>query len=276
MVSKNEHPQKVLKFTVLIFCFICLIILRQLFGQFGISLGYLYFVLILLSGYWFGMTGGLITAVITFLIFIVELQVLKLFPFRDLVIKGVYLRFFAYLLGGLGTGYFTKIMKKMKSRLKSLQFYDSQTGCLNFVHIIYSLGKEIENSKSKNKEFALVLIDIDNFKEINKTYGYLAGNDILKKFVNVVKSNLRNIDLIGRYGGDKFLIIFPGATTQQVSTVIKSIKSKIEQKKIVTQYIQGREGILVNFNTGIVSFPQQGKNPEDLLRSVVDALFLSK
>ena len=166
--SAEKQNSKLLKLTLIVFGFTALLIFRKMFGQFGISLGYLYITLILISGYWFYILGGVISAIAAFVIFSIELYIFQAYPFRELVVKSALIRLPVYLLTGICMGYLSLVMQKMKAKLESLELYDAQTGCLNSMQIIYSLEKEIEYSRSADNKFTLALIDVDSFKDINK------------------------------------------------------------------------------------------------------------
>jgi len=195
--------------------FIWLLVLRQISGTFGVSLGYIYIVLISLAGFWFGLKGGIITAVFACVIFLIEVKIHASWPARDLVLRGAAFRLIVYLASGFILGYVSELQKKLSREIEYSAYHDKLTGCVNYTWIVEFLEKEIARSRRFIKEFSIILIDIDHFKSVNDTYGHLVGNDALAVFANVVKDNLRSMDIVGRYGGSSFWLSFPNSAPME-------------------------------------------------------------
>ena len=256
--------------------FVFLIFLRKSVGTFGFSLGYLYITLISLSGLWFGVRGGVLAAILASSIFVIEVNIFKYWAFRELVVRGLSLRIFIYFLGGIGIGYLSHLEKSLKEKLKALAFYDELTGCINFRWIIKIIEHEIARCRRYHKELTLVMVDIDHFKEINDTYGHVRGNIILSKFAEIIKTSVRNVDMVGRYGGEEFLIILPEATQQQSLAVMERIREKLAQLTRFPSSVKNRESISIKFSAGIVSFPYNSTDLEDLIDLADRALYKAK
>lgn len=92
--------------------------------------------------------------------------------------------------------------------LEQLAVRDSLTGLLNRNAIMSALTAEIQNAQKYNSPLCIALIDLDHFKQINDTFGHLAGDEVLRRSAERLQSSIRNSDAIGRYGGEEFLIIF--------------------------------------------------------------------
>jgi len=102
--------------------------------------------------------------------------------------------------------------KKLYQEVKRLASKDTLTDLNNRRHL-FALGeKEIARAKRYKHPISLLIIDIDFFKEINDTYGHVVGDQILKRFSFFLQSALRSVDIIGRYGGDEFIVILPQAS----------------------------------------------------------------
>jgi diguanylate cyclase (GGDEF)-like protein len=86
---------------------------------------------------------------------------------------------------------------------------DALTGLNNRRKLDEALKNEIDRAERYKNTFSIILLDIDNFKKINDTYGHLVGDDVLKRLTQVLKSGLRQTDIAGRWGGDEFLILLP-------------------------------------------------------------------
>lgn len=251
-------------------------ILRYSSEAFGISLGYLYILLISLSGFWFGVKGGIIAAALSTIIFIAEVEIYPNFPGRELVIIGAPFRLIVYFLSGIIIGYFSKLQKRLSHKIEYLAYHDRLTGCVNYTWIIDFLEKEIARSRRFIKEFSIILIDIDHFKKINDTYGHLVGNDVLAAFANIIKNNVRNMDIVGRYGGEEFLIIFPELGSDEALEVLKRIRERLSEAKITSSRLREKADIKLQFSAGISSFPYNANNIKELIQVADDALYQAK
>lgn len=125
--------------------------------------------------------------------------------------------------------------------------YDSLTGLYN--------RRVME--KKKEKEVSVVFLDIDNFKEINDTYGYDEGDRALREFASVLKFYSRKEDLFVRWGGDEFILILPKTTPKEAENLVERIERKIEENIIP----------LLQFSHGIVE-NREGKDLTHLVEEV--------
>lgn len=254
--------------------FFILIFLRIKSGFFELSLGYLYIILISLAGFWFGIKGGLICAFSASLIFLSEINIFKYWAFRDLALRGMFFRFFVYFLTGLGLGYLSNLEKKLKESLKNLAYYDELTGCVNFRWTMRILEKEFSRAQRYKKELSIIMVDIDHFKKINDTYGHLVGNMILKEFAKVLRENVRSIDVVGRYGGEEFLIILPEAGIKQAQKVGERIREILSYREIKIPHTQ--DTIKIKFSAGIAGFPYNATSVGELITVADNALYQAK
>ncbi|MGJ8679994.1 GGDEF domain-containing protein [Paraglaciecola sp.] len=96
------------------------------------------------------------------------------------------------------------------------------------------LQSELEHLESDSEPFSLLLIDLDNFKHINDTYGHLVGDDVLRAVTSCLEKNLRPQDTIGRWGGEEFLLIAQGAKIEQASQLAERIRKAVAATNILT------------------------------------------
>jgi len=120
------------------------------------------------------------------------------------------------------------------------------------------------------------MIDIDHFKRINDEYGHLAGNDALVAFTTVIKKSVRNIDVVGRYGGEEFLIVLPESDPQHALVVFERIKNNLEQTKITSPHLEKEKEFTLQFSAGIVAFPYNAKDLKELIWVADSALRQAK
>lgn len=112
-------------------------------------------------------------------------------------------------------------------QLKELAEKDSLTGCLNHKSLFEILEKTIE--KSAKNSFAIAMMDIDNFKSINDKYGHPKGDEVINKVAKVINKSLREGDIVGRYGGEEFLVIMPDINIEQAKMISERIRKNIEE-----------------------------------------------
>ncbi|HHU16943.1 MAG: GGDEF domain-containing protein [Anaerovoracaceae bacterium] len=124
-----------------------------------------------------------------------------------------------------------RLLYEEKQKLKKLSITDHLTGAFNKMHITSCLRKEIKTTNQNQKKLVVAMIDIYNFKSINDTYGHLYGDYVLKRIVRVMMSNLRQNDIVGRYGGDEFLIILPDVSKEEGHALMERVRKKILELK---------------------------------------------
>ncbi|MCG2711796.1 MAG: GGDEF domain-containing protein [Candidatus Omnitrophica bacterium] len=154
--------------------------------------------------------------------------------------------------------------------------HDELTGGLNYRFSLESLKKEFERSKRYKKNLTIAIIDIDHFKNINDAYGHLVGNDTLKAFSNIIKNNLREVDISGRYGGDEFVLIFPESSAEQGMKIVTRIKTALSESKITSAFLISKKDISVTFSAGLASFSAHNKTMNNLIDTADKALYQAK
>lgn len=115
-----------------------------------------------------------------------------------------------------------------KKILEKTTLTDALTQIPNRLHLDNNFKKEVERAKRYNSTFSVILMDIDIFKNINDTYGHQVGDIALKELANILKNNIRKLDILGRWGGEEFLIICPQTDALNAEILAKKIKDKIE------------------------------------------------
>jgi len=258
------------RFLLIALLFLSFVFTRNAVGKFNFLLGYLYLTLICFSGFWFGMTGGVLAAAAASLIFILEANFYRYWAFRDIVLQTISFRIMFYFLGGISMGYLSSSERRLKNQLKSLAYYDELTGCVNFRWTMHLLQNELARAVRYKKEVTVVMIDLDFFKKINDTYGHPVGNEVLSEFSSIIKDSVRNVDTVGRYGGEEFLIILPGASVPQSLAVLERIKQRLRSVPLSSRKLD------IRFSAGIASFPYNAGSIHELLTIVDNSLYQAK
>ncbi|MDR2604565.1 MAG: GGDEF domain-containing protein [Desulfovibrio sp.] len=115
------------------------------------------------------------------------------------------------------------------TRYKQKASTDGLTRLLNRAAFREQLEEKAACARETGKSLALVMIDVDNFKRINDSYGHQAGDQVLCALGNLLPANLRQEDLIGRYGGEEFILAVPGVSEEQILTVAEKLRKKTSE-----------------------------------------------
>lgn len=121
--------------------------------------------------------------------------------------------------------------KQMEERLQYLATHDSLTNIPNRYYLEESLKRAVAKAKRGTNSF-LLLIDLDDFKLVNDTLGHSAGDNVLISLVNILKSNLREEDLLARLGGDEFALLLEGATVDMGITVAEKLRRTVDESNL--------------------------------------------
>ncbi len=125
--------------------------------------------------------------------------------------------------------------------IKDLSVIDELTQIYNRRYLMEIFKIEFEKSIRYNRDLSIIMIDIDDFKNINDTYGHLTGDIVLKKIGEIIKKTIRNVDIPGRYGGEEFLIILPETDKKNAKNIAERIRKSImttKFKSLISQNIK--------------------------------------
>lgn len=158
-----------------------------------------------------------------------------------------------------------------KREVEKLQFkaeMDAMTRIYNKVATKERINNFIKNSRNQDKH-ALLIVDMDNFKKINDTFGHLKGDEVLKEGVGHLKNMFRGDDIIGRIGGDEFVVFMSNVTSRE--DIVN--KAKSIGKAFRKTYSEDGEEVTVSASIGISIFPMDGDDYEELLDKSDKALY---
>lgn len=155
--------------------------------------------------------------------------------------------------------------------LRSFMVRDSLTGLLNHTRSTEQLGVEIARAARQQTSLTLALIDIDYFKAVNDTYGHPVGDQVIKSLSRLLQQRLRRTDLLGRYGGEEFVVILPDTTETVAAAIIDELReyfATIQHRSAVTDFT-------VTFSCGVASFPQYSEVSQ-ITEAADQALYAAK
>lgn len=112
---------------------------------------------------------------------------------------------------------------------------DGLTGLYNHIHLKESLQRELARSRRYGKQLSLLMLDLDYFKAVNDTYGHLAGDDVLRTVADILSDNTRQQDIVGRYGGEEFIVILPETDRAGAERMAERIRLAVETATTTTE-----------------------------------------
>jgi two-component system cell cycle response regulator len=164
-------------------------------------------------------------------------------------------------------------LSDLNDQLKRISLTDGLTQIENRRSLNERLHEMWQHSVRLHEPISLVMCDIDKFKSVNDDHGHQAGDSVLKEFAQLLKGEAREIDRVGRYGGEEFLLILPGTVLDAAVTFAERLREKVERHTF--SYEGGT--LCRTMSCGVASSPHPRVKDEDaLLRSADDALYVAK
>jgi len=164
-------------------------------------------------------------------------------------------------------------LSEMNDKLLHISLTDGLTGIDNRRSLEQKLHEMFEHSYRLHEPISCVMCDIDHFKKVNDTYGHQVGDDVLKEFAAILKGEAREIDSVGRYGGEEFLLLLPGTVLDSAVTFAERLRQRVEQHTF--SYDGGT--LKKTMSSGVAAWPHpRVKDAEAMLRSADDALYVAK
>ncbi|MFC2140217.1 GGDEF domain-containing protein [Candidatus Auribacterota bacterium] len=159
-------------------------------------------------------------------------------------------------------------------KVKELSWIDSLTGLYLPRYFFQLMDDELKRAIENNETISFLMIDIDSFKKYNDECGHLVGDIIIKHVASIIKENGREFDIVGRYGGDEFILVLPTAQKKQAFYIAQRIKNEVDAYEIKIEGI--KKLIKVSISVGISSYPEDGTERKSLIDKADFALYRSK
>jgi len=167
-----------------------------------------------------------------------------------------------------------KEVEQRNQELLTLATRDPLTGCLNRRAFFQLLDEIYAKAKADQSGFCCVMTDIDHFKSFNDRYGHAVGDDVIRNVVRSLQSELRDNDLICRYGGEEFCIILPDTSAAQAWEIAERLRQKVENS--AGRSLRTAEEVRVTSSFGVAHLEPDINNPAELVGRADDALYESK
>ncbi len=162
---------------------------------------------------------------------------------------------------------------RLYEETKRLAVADGLTGLYNHREFQKQLQGEIDRAKRYNREFSLLLLDIDHFKKFNDTFGHLMGDAILRDMAVIIRGQIRSVDFPARYGGEEFAIILPETPGEGAFLVAERTRQRIYEHIFKTK--EANRAIL-SASIGISTFPRDADTREELIDTADQAMYFAK
>lgn len=160
-----------------------------------------------------------------------------------------------------------------RENLISLSIKDSLTGLYNRRYLEDAAEKELKRTGRSKKKFSLIMLDIDNFKNINDTHGHSVGDEVLVNASATIKKSIRDQDVACRYGGEEFVVLLPETGDKGALSCAKKIRKNVEGSFI---YSGTNAKVSITISSGIATYPDHGENIDDIIKNADNALYVAK
>ena len=160
-------------------------------------------------------------------------------------------------------------LEASRINLEDQSQHDDLTQLLNRRAIYNNVDKLLNDNTEKQRELVVMFGDLDFFKSINDTHGHAAGDAVLKYVAEILTQSVRDEDIVGRFGGDEFVVIMPNTPISVAEIIAQRIQNSVIEWAETNQYT-------LSISLGIGEIPRHGKNLDEALKSVDSALYHSK
>lgn len=163
-------------------------------------------------------------------------------------------------------------LESLNKMLLTQAIHDALTGLFNRAYLDEALPRELARCSRDGSTIALLILDVDHFKEINDGHGHDVGDRVLKEVAKLVRGIVRAGDIPCRFGGDEIVAVMPGATEPEAASVAERIRSRVSEEEIVVS----EEKLAVTVSVGVAVYPVHASSAAELFRAADRALYAAK
>jgi diguanylate cyclase (GGDEF)-like protein len=162
---------------------------------------------------------------------------------------------------------------KLREELREQAIHDPLTGLCNRRYLEENLVRELHRARRGNSPLCVVMLDLDNFKPFNDTFGHDAGDALLRELAQVMHDKLRKSDICCRYGGDEFVLVLPDSSLADTQQRMEQICVAVKEKQIRNG---GPPLDAITISAGVVGLPEHGSTAAELLQAADNAMYAAK
>jgi diguanylate cyclase (GGDEF)-like protein len=167
----------------------------------------------------------------------------------------------------------TAELKRREAILRIMANHDQLTGLFNRYYLLETLGRELSRATRLHLPITVAILDIDRFKDYNDNFGHEAGDKVLHEIGTLLKNAARASDIVCRYGGEEFLIVFLDSAAAAALPRLSRICLDVKQHQYV---YQGDPLPSMTLSVGVAEYPHHGCRVDDLIRAADRALYAAK
>lgn len=164
---------------------------------------------------------------------------------------------------------------RLYKRVENLAIHDGLTNLFNYRHFQEVLDRDIRKAQKSGFPLSLVIIDIDDFKKYNDTFGHPEGDEVLRNVAEILLDNTRGKDFVARYGGEEFVVVLPETSRSGAMTVAQTIRQKVESFPFGSQN-SAHPPVRLSITAGLAVFPDDANSAKDLILTADEALYQGK
>jgi two-component system, cell cycle response regulator len=165
-------------------------------------------------------------------------------------------------------------LEEKNRELERLSISDGLTGLFNHRHIHGLLNEEFERVQRTGDKLTVAMLDLDHFKTINDTHGHQAGDRVLEQLADILRHTAREIDRLGRYGGEEFMALLPETGIEDGAVFVERVRREVARRAFD---IGDGNTLKMTISAGVATFPDERINsPETLVRLADEALYAAK
>lgn len=157
-------------------------------------------------------------------------------------------------------------------KMKELSLKDYLTQCPNRRALDLQLDYEYRRAKRYQEPFSILVLDIDHFKKLNDLYGHLAGDKTLQELADLMRAEVRDIDMVSRFGGEEFVILLPETNEEQATVVAERIRKRVAENI----FLQEKEKVKMTVSVGVASYIEGMDGIQELLKGADFKLYSAK
>lgn len=177
------------------------------------------------------------------------------------------------LLGSIAIGQDVTAQKEMASELQRLATHDFLTGLYNRREVMHRLEEDFARAKRYKRPLAILMVDVDHFKQVNDQFGHQVGDGVLSRFSIMLREAIRSVDYAGRYGGEEFILVLPEATADMAVEFAERLRMdvKAEPWHNIVQSLK-----TLTISVGVSCYTEQTHSLDSLIYAADQALYQAK
>jgi diguanylate cyclase (GGDEF)-like protein len=160
---------------------------------------------------------------------------------------------------------------KLRETLRNQAIRDALTGLFNRRYLEETMERELSRNKRQGTALGVIMLDLDHFKEYNDTYGHNSGDELLVALGQLIQDQVRREDIACRYGGEEFLLVMPGASTEVTLQRAQELNQAVKQLHTSSSSLKP-----ITISAGVAIYPNNGANAKDVIRAADAALYRAK